>query len=158
MKAVGKLKKLTKKINFNVDKILIRLCIISFAIVTASQIGLKIPAVKGIFTDIEVFEGTAVGEDKDAINSGTVTLELLEGEPKNELEIMVNGEKVDVFDKKIKEVELLSTSVVELKSLSNEKYTVRIAGMTGDLKLATAKNDIMVKKGINFVGRLILAN
>ena len=152
------MKKFFKARQFDIDKILKWICIVSFAVVLISQIGLKIPAVKGIFTDIEVFEGAAVGDDGDAVKSGVVTLELATGEPKNELEIMVNGEKVDVFDKKVKKIELLSTSVVEIKSLTNEKCVVKIVDMTDTLELATAKNDIAVSKGINFVGRLILKN
>ncbi|UKI37401.1 MAG: hypothetical protein L6V93_04435 [Clostridiales bacterium] len=67
-----------------------------FALVLISQIGLKIPFVKGVFSDIEVFEGTAVGDD--AVQEGVVTLTLLSGEPKKtSLKFLVNGEKVDVF-------------------------------------------------------------
>lgn len=131
-------------------------CIFLFALVLISQIGLKIPFAKGFFTDIEVFEGTAVGED--AVREGVVTLSLLSGEPKNELEILVNGEKVDVFDRKEKKLELLSTSVIEIKSLKNEKCTVKITDMTDNLYAATACGEVSVTKGINFVGRIILKN
>ena len=145
-----------KSENINVDKTLKTLCISLLALVLISQIGLKIPFVKGYFTDIEVFEGTAVGDD--AIREGVVTLTLLSGEPKNELEILVNGEKVDVFDQTEKKLELVSTSVIEIKALKNEKYTVKISDMTDNLYLTTANGEIPITKGINFVGRIILKN
>ena len=153
-KFFDKIKK--KSENINVVKTLKTLCISLFALVLISQIGLKIPFVKGVFSDIEVFEGTAVGDD--AVQEGVVTLTLLSGEPKNELEILVNGEKVDVFDQTEKKLELLSTSVIEIKALKNEKYTVKISDMTDNLYLSTANGEIPITKGINFVGRIILKN
>lgn len=140
----------------SVDKMLKTISLFLFAIVLISQIGLKIPFIRGFFTDIEVFEGTAVGED--AVREGVVTLTLLSGKPKNELEILVNGEKVDVFDQTEKKLELLSTSVIEIKALKNEKYIVKISDMTDNLYLATASGEIPIIKGINFVGRIILKN
>ena len=92
------------------------------------------------------------------MQEGVVTLTLLSGEPKNELEILVNGEKVDVFDQTEKKLELLSTSVIEIKALKNEKYTVKISDMTDNLYLSTANGEIPITKGINFVGRIILKN
>ena len=71
---------------------------------------------------------------------------------------MVNGEKVDVFDQTEKKLELLSTSVIEIKALKNEKYTVKISDMTDNLYLSTANGEIPITKGINFVGRIILKN
>lgn len=74
-KFFDKIKK--KSENINVDKTLKTLCKALFALVLISQIGLKIPFVKGVFSDIEVFEGTAVGDD--AVQEGVVTLTLLVG-------------------------------------------------------------------------------
>ena len=51
-KFFDKIKK--KSENINVDKTLKTLCTALFALVLISQIGLKIPFVKGVFSDIEV--------------------------------------------------------------------------------------------------------
>lgn len=145
-----------KKKKINVDKVLLYLCFSVLAIVLISQIGLKIPSVKGVFTDIEVFEGKAINEDGNVVNSGIVTLKMLNGSPCNEYEIFVNGEKVDVFDTQVKRIELLSTSVIEILSKTNENAFVQISDMTNNLKLVTVNEEIQINTGINTLGRIIL--
>lgn len=141
---------------FNIDKVLLYLTIGVFSLVLVSQIGLKIPYFKGFFTDIEVFEGKAINEDGNVINSGFVTLTMTNGTPGNEYEIYVNGEKVDVFDTKDKKIELLSTSVVEILSLTKESADVEIGDMTDNLKLVPSNKKINLVPGINMIGRINL--
>ncbi|MBE7038506.1 MAG: hypothetical protein E7404_06375 [Ruminococcaceae bacterium] len=140
---------------FNTDKFLIFLCLWVFVVVLISQIGLKIPYLKSVFTDIEVFEGKAINEDS-AINSGVITLEMVSGLPSDEFEIMINGEKYDVFDEKVKKIEILSTSVVEVLSSSKDGAVIKISDMTSNLKAVTSGIDVSIKKGINMVSRIIL--
>jgi len=140
---------------FNTDKFLIFLCLWVFVVVLISQIGLKIPYLKSVFTDIEVFEGKAINEDS-AINSGVITLEMVSGLPSDEFEIMINGEKYDVFDEKVKKIEILSTSLVEVLSSSKDGAVIKISDMTSNLKAVTSGIDVSIKKGINMVSRIIL--
>lgn len=143
-----------KKIN--TDKILIIVTSFVFIIVLISQIGLKIPSLKGMFTDIEVFEGKAIINDGDAVNMGYVTLEMVAGEPSDDFEIFINGEKLDTFDEKTKKIELLTTSVIEILALNTDSATVKITDMTDNLKNVTPVSDINIKKGINMISRIIL--
>lgn len=143
-----------KKIN--ADKFLIIVTSFVFLIVLISQIGLKIPSFKGMFTDIEVFEGKAINEDSDAVNMGYITLEMISGEPSDDFEILINGEKLDLFNEKVKKIELLSTSVIEILSLSGDEATVKITNITDNLKNVTPFFDVDIKKGINMIARIIL--
>ena len=143
-----------KKIN--ADKTLIIITSFVFLIVLISQIGLKIPSLKGIFTDIEVFEGKAINDDNDAVNMGYLTMEMVFGEASDDFEILINGEKWESFNEKIKKIELLSTSVIEILSLSGNEAVVKITDMTDNLKIVTPRTDVNVKKGINMVARIIL--
>ncbi len=142
--------------NVNIDKILLYLTLGVFLLVLISQIGLKIPFLKGFFTDIEVFEGKAVNENGNVVNSGVITLTMLSGEVGNEYEIYVNGEKVDVFDTDEKKIELLSTSVVEILSTTKKTAEIEISDITSNLTLVTSEKNIIINPGINMVARINL--
>ncbi len=129
------------------------LCI---GVVVVSQVGLRISSTRALFTNAQTYEGQALGEENDAVKTGKVTLSMPFGTPGNQFEILVNGEKVDVFDLKQKEIELLSTSVIEVRAHDvKEKTVVRIDTLSDNMSLVTPGEEFTISEGVNMLGRIL---
>lgn len=139
----------------NTDKVLFLLLFVTLSLVFISQIGLVFPKTRDVFTNIESLEGTNY-KDGDVIK-GTVTLVLADGEAGNNLEIMVNGEKIDVFDKTEKEVVVLETSVIEIYAYDLKRQVcVEVKNHSKNLTDTTKNTQIVINNGYNMVGRYLL--
>lgn len=150
------MKKFLKKRKLNTDKILFIMLFCVLSVVILSQIGLIAESTRDAFTDVENYEGvTASG---DAVKKGSVKMTLADGKPGNNLWIMVNGEKVDVFDLRTKEVLLMETSVVEVyaQNLDHDE-TITIDFVSDNLDNTTDIDEIRIKNGYNMIGRFMFS-
>lgn len=143
---------------FNTDKILFAMLFITLAIVILSQIGLVFPKTRGVFTNVVNIEGESISHD-DTVKKGTLTLTIADGTPSEDIEILINGEKEDVFDTQTKEITLYETSVVEVYASNlSESACISIDGITNNLKDTTKLNEIKINNGFNMVGRFLLVS
>lgn len=142
---------------FNTDRFLFLLLSAVFSVVVLSQIGLFTKPFRSVFTNIDSYEGTKVF--KDDAESGKITMTLADGTPGNNIEIMVNGEKVDVFDLKSKDLVLMGTSVVEIyaKDLEHDG-TVKVDYVSENLDDTTNFSEVRIKNGYNYVGRFVYSD
>ena len=143
------------KKKISIDRILFIMLFITLSVVTLSQIGLVIDETRDVFTDVGDLEGTEVPDD--GIVKGTLTLTMADGTPGNNFEILVNGEKVDVFDNRTKEIVMLETSVVEVHAFDLEMpVSVTVDKISSNLTDTTKIKEIRIENGYNMIGRYVL--
>ena len=139
------------------DKILFIILFLTVCVVIFSQIGIVFPKTRKVFTNSDLYEGTLVKENE--IPSGKVNLKLCGINPSEKLEIYVNGEKCDLFDKNEKEIKITHTSVIEVYALSLEETgEIEINGMTENVNNTMGTTSIKIDEGFNIIGRFSIAN
>lgn len=136
-------------------KHLCRFAFFMFALVVISQIGLRNEPTREVFTKIESYEGIEVS-DGGAIIKGTVEFSVESGEPSDNYHILVNGEKVDVLDMPIKELDLYAPSVVEIYPVKKgEKLKVKMSAKSDNIEMLMDKKTVLVEDSIEILNKII---
>ena len=147
-----------KIINIFDGKVFTYLCRFAFAIFligVVSQIGLRNEPTRETFTKIESYEGIEV-KNGGAIVKGTVEFCVTEGEPSEDYHILVNGEKVDVLDKKKKELDLYSSAVVEIyPAKKGQSITVTLDCKDSNIEAVMDKKSVVVTDNIEVINKII---
>ncbi len=115
------------------------------AVVLVAQIGLRSAATRTFFTNIESYEGVAMTDTGNAVELGSITVTLLEGEPGDGVELLINGTPADVLDTSQKTLEIPSNCVVEVRA--KDRVRVKLDGVSDNLQLLTQLSEVTVEGG-----------
>ena len=123
-------------------------------VVSISQIGLLFVKSRQYLTNVDVLEGAISVGSQSYIDKGTLTMTLLSGKPSEKIEILVNGEVVDNFNEKIKTIDIMSQSVIEIKAPKDTPIEVELTNISDTLKTVLNNEKIYVK-GIEVLCRVV---
>ncbi len=115
------------------------------AVVLVAQIGLRSAVTRTFFTNIESYEGVAMADAGNAVELGSITVTLLEGEPGDSVELLVNGTTAAVLDTVQKTLEIPSNCVVEVRA--KERVRVKLDAVSDNLQLVTPLSEVAVEGG-----------
>ena len=123
-------------------------------VVSISQIGLLFVKSRQYLTNVDILEGAISVGSQSYIDKGTLTMTLLSGKPSEKIEILVNGEVIDNFNEKIKTIDIMSQSVIEIKAPKDTPIEVELTNISDTLKTVLNNEKIYVK-GIEVLCRVV---
>ncbi|MBE7030939.1 MAG: hypothetical protein E7409_05855 [Ruminococcaceae bacterium] len=127
--------------------------VICAGVVLVAQIGLRNPVARTFLTRMEDYEG-AVQTAQQIGAAGSAVLVMDRGTPCAAVEILLNGEPVEVFDALREELQITVPSVVEVVSHTSEPVCVGIESVSDNLYLQGEPTMVEVSDGYCVLGRI----
>ena len=123
-------------------------------VVVCTQIGLGTDKFRSYLTAIDIVDGTvAVNADYEP-QIGTVKLVLTDGEPSENIKVLVNGEEYCNFDEREKVIEIKMQSVIEVLNDSQKNIAVTTDSFSDNIT-ATLNNGNVVVEDIAVLSRVV---
>ncbi len=133
----------------------VKLLVASLAfVVVISQICLSSNSLRTYLTNIDTLDGVVAVNSQYEPQTGYVTLCMTQGQPCEDIKILVNGEVYDNFDLQKKRVEIKLQSVIEILNNSNKKVAVTAEGFSDNIT-ATLNNGNITVQDIGVVARVV---
>ncbi len=123
-------------------------------VVVISQICLSSNSLRVYLTNVDMLDGIVAVNSEYQPQTGYVTLCMTDGQPGEDIKILVNGEVYDNFDEQKKNIEIKMQSVIEV--LNNSKKNIAVAAKEfSDNITATLNNGNTTVKDISVIARVV---
>ena len=126
-------------------------------VVVVAQICLSSNSLRMYLTNIDTLDGVVAVNSEYRPQTGYVTLCMTQGQPCEDVKILVNGEVYDNFDSQKKRVEIKLQSVIEILNNSKKNIAV-IAEEFSDNITATLNNGNITVEDIGVVARVVFSH
>lgn len=123
-------------------------------VVLISQIFLSNDSFRAYLTNVDILDGTVPVNSEYEPQTGYVTLCMTDGQPSEDIKILVNGEIYDNFDEQKKKVEIKLQSVIEVLNNSPKKIAVTAEEFSENVT-ATLNNGNVTVENIGVITRVI---
>ena len=123
-------------------------------VVLISQIFLSNDSFRAYLTNVDILDGTVPVNSEYEPQTGYVTLSMTDGQPSEDIKILINGEIYDNFDEQKKKVEIKLQSVIEVLNNSPKKIAVTAEEFSENVT-ATLNNGNVTVENIGVITRVI---
>ncbi len=123
-------------------------------VVVISQICLSSNSLRVYLTNVDMLDGIVAVNSQYQPQTGYVTLYMTDGQPGEDIKILVNGEVYDSFDEQKKNIEIKMQSVIEVLNNSKKNIAV-VAKEFSDNITATLNNGNTTVKDISVIARVV---
>ncbi len=137
------------------SKKLIKYMVFSLAfVVIISQFCLSGNLFRSYLTNVDYLDGTVAVNSQYEAPVGYITVSLTQGEPCEDIKILVNGDEYSSFDQKQKVIQIKTQCVVEILNNTKNNVAVSVDSVSDNLT-ATLNNSGVIVKNICVLTRVI---
>lgn len=132
-------------------------CICLVCCIACAQILLKIDSSRNMITSADILDGALLAGSDGLVDKGSITLSVVEGEPSDELLVLINGEEYGKILSEHMDIDITSQAVVEIRNMSKKAVTVELTSVSDNLE-AVLNNERIEVDGIEVLCRVIFKN